>query len=237
MADPRILILDIETKPAIAYVWRAYDENVSPEQVIDGGGLLSFAAKWLGDKEVHFFSEWTHSRTEMIQAAHDLLTEADAVVTYNGDKFDLPKLHGEFLLNGFKAPPPVTSIDVLKTVKKLGFLMNRLAYIGPLTKAGGKVKHEGFELWSKVLNGDDKAREKMKKYNIQDVVLLESLYKKIKPFMKNHPHLGEGKQECGACGSKKTQSRGYRRTKYFLIQRIQCQDCGSWSEGTRKKVV
>lgn len=114
--------------------------------------------------------------------------------------------------------------------------MNRLAFVAPLLRVGGKMKHEGFSLWSKVLDGNEKAREKMKKYNIQDVKLLESLYNKIKPFIKNHPHLGTEKHECGACGSKKTQSRGYRRTKHFKIQRIQCTDCGSWSEGARTKV-
>lgn len=232
----KILILDIETKPAVAYVWRAYDENISPDQVIDGGGLLCFAAKWHGEKDIHFFSEWTNGRAEMVRAAYDLLNEADAVVTYNGDKFDLPKLRGEFILDGLNDTAPVTSIDVLKAVKKLGFLMNRLAYIGPLLRVGQKLKHEGFDLWAKVLQGDEKARDKMQKYNIQDVILLERLYRKVKPFIRNHPHLGDKKHECGACGSNKTQNRGFRRTKHFKIQRIQCQDCGSWSEGTRTKV-
>lgn len=228
--------MDIETRPAIAYVWRAYDENVSHDQVIDAGGMICFAGKFLGNPEVHFYSDWTHSRSEMVKAAHALLDEADAVVTYNGDKFDLPKLNGEFLLDGLAAPAPTTSIDVYKTVRKLGFFMNRLAFIGPLLRVGAKVKHEGFSLWSKVIAGDEKARERMKKYNIQDVVLLEKLYKKILPYIKNHPHLGKERHECGACGSSKVQSRGYRRTKYFKIQRLQCIACGSWQDGKREKV-
>lgn len=105
MTNSRILFLDIETKPAIAYVWRLYDENVGLEQLIEAGGVICFGAQWLGEKETIFFSEWEHGRDAMIQAAHALLTEADAVVTYNGDKFDLPKLLGEFVLLGL-APPP-----------------------------------------------------------------------------------------------------------------------------------
>lgn len=228
--------MDIETKPSIAYVWRAWDENISPDQVIDRGGLLCFAAKWLGSKETFFYCEWGHGRSAMLKAIHSLLNEADAVVTYNGDKFDLPKLMGEFVLEGLDPPAPVTSIDVIKTIKKFGLLMNRLAYVGPLLGVGGKLSHEGFSLWSKVLAGDEKAQLKMQKYNIKDIVILEKLYQRIKPYIKNHPHLGATKHECGACGSNKTQSRGYRRTKYFRIQRIQCQDCGSWSEGTRTKI-
>jgi hypothetical protein len=231
----KILILDIETRPAVAYVWKAWDENIGYEQVIEPGGMICFAAKWVGEKDIVFYSNWTHSHHEMVAAAHALLSEADAVVTYNGDKFDLPKLNGEFILDGLGPVPPVASIDVVKTVKKMGFLMNRLAFIGPLLRVGQKVKHEGFELWAKVLEGNDKARAKMQKYNEQDVVLLEKLYNKVRPFIKNHPQLRNG-ETCPACESTKTQKRGFRFTRFFRIQRNQCTDCGHWFETTRQKI-
>lgn len=233
---PKILVLDIETRPSVGYFWRAFDENIGYEQVIDNGGMICFAAKWVGEKEVYFYSDWTHTHNEMVGAAYDLLCEADAVVTFAGDRFDLPKLNGEFILEGFDAPPPPTSIDVLKTVKKFGFVINKLAYIGPLLQIGAKVKHEGFGLWKSVLDGDVKAQAKMRKYNIQDVVLTEKLYKKVRPFIRNHPNMNDQKPgACGACGSVHIQKRGVRRTKMFLVQRLQCQNCGSWFEGTRKK--
>lgn len=231
----KILILDIETRPAKAYVWRAYDENVGYEQVIEPGGMICFAAKWEGEKEVEFYSTWTHSQHEMIAAAHRLLSEADAVVTFNGDKFDLPKLQGEFILDGLGPTPPIASIDLIKTVRKFGFFMNRLAFIGPLLRVGAKVKHEGFQLWAKVMDGDPVAQAKMQKYNIQDVVLTEKLYKKVRPFIKNHPQLRAG-DTCPACTSDKTQKRGWRYTRFFRIQRNQCQSCAHWFETTRQKI-
>lgn len=234
--DKRLLYLDIEWAPAKAYVWKMWKENISPAQLIDEGGMLCFCASWEGEREFMFFSEWEDGREGMAKAALDLLNEADAVVTYNGDKYDLPKITGEILLAGLDPPPPVTSIDCLKAVKKFGFVMNRLAYIGPLLGVGSKVSHEGFDLWKKVLDGDERAQARMKKYCIQDVRMLKKLYQRIKGFIKTHPHMGTTKHECGACGSNNTQKRGYRRTKNFLIQRIQCNNCGSWSEGTRKKV-
>jgi hypothetical protein len=232
----KILVLDIETRPAVSYHWRTFKENIGYEQVIDPGGMISFAAKWVGEPEVFFYSDWTHSHSEMVRKAHELISVADAVVTYNGDKFDLPKLKGEFLLDGLPPPPPVTSIDVVKQVRKFGFIINRLAFIGPLLRVGAKVKHEGFELWVKVINGDASAQAKMEKYNKQDVVLLEKLYLKIRPYITNHPHLGSEKRECGACGSNKVQSRGFRRTKHFRIQRLHCQNCGAWQEGKREAI-
>lgn len=235
--DEKILLLDIEWKPATAYVWKMWDENISPDQLIDHGGMLCFCAKWSGSKDFLFFSEWEDGREGMAQAALDLLNEADAVVTYNGDRYDLPKILGEILLAGLTPPPPVTSIDVLKTVKKMGFVMNRLAYIGPLLSVGGKVKHEGFNLWKDVMNGKETAKAKMQRYCIQDVRLLEKLYQRVRPFIKNHPHMGATKTECGACGSNHVQSRGYRRTKHYRIQRVQCQTCGSWHDGSRSKIA
>ena len=191
--------------------------------------------KWLGEKETFLFSDWEHGHRKMLEETHKMLTEAEAVVTYNGDKYDLRKLDGEFMLHGLPPVPPPTSIDCLKAVRKFGFFMNRLAFIGPFLGIGKKLEHEGMSLWVKVNEGDDKARKKMAKYCIQDVILLEKLYKKIRPYIRNHPRTKKTTgHSCGACGSKKLQSRGYRYTKMFKIQRIQCQSCGSWSDGKRE---
>lgn len=236
--DQKILLLDIETKPAQAYIWRAYGEqNVSPDQVIDGGGVICVGAKWLGDKVTYLYSDWEHGHQGMLEAIHAMMSFADAVVTYNGDRFDLPKLQGEFLLAGLAPTPPVTSIDCIKAVRKFGFFMNKLAYIGPMLNLGAKQETGGFTLWTKVMSGDPKAQHKMAKYCVQDVVLLEKLYLRIRPFIRNHPHMGKvGAHECGACGSHHVQSRGTRRTRAYKIQRLQCQACGSWQDGIRKKV-
>jgi hypothetical protein len=232
----RILSLDIETRPALVYTFQAYDVNIGPDQVVDAGGILCWSAKWVGEKGVYFASEWTHSKVEMLDALGELLARADAVISYNGNRFDLPKIQGEFALAGLKPPAPVTSIDVLKAVKKLGFMINKLAFIGPLLNVGNKIKHEGFLLWRSVLEGDPRAQKRMELYNKQDVLLLEKLYLRIKPFIQDHPHLGDERGACGSCGSDHLQQRGWRRTKFFKTQRFQCQSCGSWSTGQRVKV-
>lgn len=233
-----MLILDIETSPAIAYVWRLFDETISLDQLIAPGGTLCFSAKWLDERKMHFHSEWGDGREGMVKAAHRLISEADAIVTYNGDRFDLPKLQGEFLLASLPPPPPVTSIDVYKAVKKLGLQSNKLAFVGPLLTGEGKLKHEGWALWTAVMNGCPKAQRKMQRYCSQDVKLLESVYQKVLPYIPNHPHLGmTAGVACGACGSRNTQSRGVRRTKSSQIQRIQCSDCGSWQSGKQTRIA
>ena len=233
--DRKILVIDIEWAPALAYVWRMWDENISPDQLIDHGGMLCFCAHWVGSREFMFYSQWEHGREGMAQAALELLTEADAVVTYNGDKYDLPKILGEIMLAGLIPPPKPASIDLLKTIKKFGLNMNRMAYIAPLLGLGGKIKHEGFNLWKDVLNGCPKAQKKMTKYCIKDVKPTVKMYRKLLPFIQNHPKLRTG-DACPNCESTKTQKRGYRFTRYFRIQRNQCSNCGTWFESTRSKI-
>lgn len=233
----KILALDIETSPTLAYVWKFFRENISLDQVKEPGDILCVGAQWVGTNKKFFLSTWGNGRQDMLEGIHELISQADAILTYNGDSFDLKKLNGAFLVAGLKPVPPITSIDLYKTVKKMGFVSGKLAFVGPLLGLGGKTSHEGFMMWRKVLDGDEKARRKMEKYCQQDVTLLCKLYDKMKGHIKSHPHLGEDKHECGACGSNHVQSRGYRRTKTFKIQRIQCQNCGSWADGKRTKIV
>lgn len=237
LPDQNVLLLDIEWKPTKAYVWQPWKENITPEKIIEHGGLLCVGAKFLDDKDVKLFSEWEHGHAGMLEGIHEMMSIADVIITYNGDKYDIPKLLGEFVLNDLPPPPPCTSIDCLKAVKKFGFFMNRLAFVGPLLDLGGKMEHEGMALWTKVIDGDESAQKRMAKYCQQDVKLLEKLYLRIRPYIRNHPHLGRtGHEACPACGGHQSQSRGTRRTRAYKVQRLQCQDCGHWYDGKRTKI-
>ena len=223
----------------MSYHWRMFKENIGVDQVIEPGGTICFGARWVGEKEVIFHSDWKDGHDGMIRAAHALLSEADAVVTFNGDRFDIPKLTGEFLLAGLPPPPSITSIDLIKTIKyRFGFDSNRLAFVGPLLDVGKKMKHEGFDLWVKVMNGDVKAQAKMEKYCNQDVKVTEALYKRIRSYITTHPALRAiGSTACTKCGNKTTQRRGYRYTACYRIQRLQCTNCHGWSSGKKEKVA
>ena len=233
------MILDIETRPFAVYAWQLWDiKHVSDDQIIERGETICVGAKWLGEKATTMFSTWEHGKQAMIEGIHGMMSEASAIITYNGNKFDLPVLKGEFVLAGLKPTAPVPSIDVYQTVKGFKLGKHGLGYVGPLLNLGSKVKHEGFALWRSVMNNDPKAQARMEKYCKQDVVLLEKLYKRILPYIKNHPHLG-GQQlgACPSCGSMHVQKRGPYRTRTTQAVRLQCQDCGAWHLGARSKVV
>lgn len=238
MADqPRILVLDIETSLMLVYTFGIRDQYLDYKAIADdrGGKLIHCVGlKWIG-KKPFVLSEWEHGYEGMLRGVHDALSEADAVVTYNGARFDLPKLQGQFQLAGMDPPPPPTSIDLFQAARKLGHVCNKLDYLAPMLGLGSKVKHAGMEMWIDVFNGCPKAQKKMATYCKGDVRLTEDVYKKLRAYIPRHPHLGLTKSdECGACGSHRLQSRGVRRTKASIIHRKQCQACGSWQDGRRE---
>lgn len=236
--NPKILFLDIETKPALIYSFGIRDQHINHGQIAKDGGTICVGMKWSGERKVTVLSEWEHGYQTMLDGVHAAISECDAVCTYNGARFDMPKLMGNFLVAGMKPPPPPTQIDIYLAVRKMGFICNKLAYVAPLLGLGDKLKHEGLPMWIRVMQGDEAAQRKMARYCAQDVRLLEQVYERVRPFVFNHPHMGTtAALQCPSCGSNRTQSRGIRRTKASFITRCQCQGCGGWFDGGRRKAA
>lgn len=234
--DPKILFLDIETKPAVVATFGIRDQHIGHKQILKDGGVICVGMKWLKEKKAQVYSDWEHGHKEMLQIVHDALSECDAVATYNGASFDLPKLQGEFLLHGLPPAPQLTQIDIYRSVRKLGLISNKLDYVAQILGLGSKVKHEGLDLWLKVMEGDEAAQKRMAKYCAGDVMLTEKVYNHVRAFIHQHPHMGTTRPlDCGACGSTRTQARGVYRTKTSYRQRYHCQACGSWSLGSPKR--
>jgi len=232
----KILLLDIETAPNIVHVWGLWQQNVAINQIIASGYVMCWAAKWYGNGEIMFDSVNRSRPKKMLQRIHQLIGEADVVVHYNGKSFDMPTLNKEFLTYGMLPPPPYKQIDLCVTAKReFRFPSNRLEYIARQLKIGEKIKHQGHELWIACMNGDEKAWAEMESYNKGDVTLLEGLYEKMRPWIRNHPNAGvfdeSGVAVCPSCGSGRLIKRGAYRTQINKYTRYYCKDCGSWSRG------
>ena len=238
MNEPKILILDIETSPHLAYTWGLWNQNVSINQLVKPSEVLCWAAKWLGKKQTMFASVHHDTQEEMVKKIHTLINEADAVITYNGKKFDMPQLNKEFLNQGLHAPRPYKDIDLLLTCRrKFKLASNKLDYVAQYLGVGKKTPHMGMPLWTECMAGDEKAWKTMKKYNIQDVNLTEEVYNKllgwiVTPFNYN-TFASDDDIVCPNCGGKHLQKRGTMKTTTRSYQRYQCQDCGSWSKGNK----
>lgn len=230
--------MDIETAPNIAHVWGLWQQNVGLPQLIDSSYVMCFAAKWLGDEKITFSSVEKTNPKRMLLKIWDLLEEADAVVHYNGTKFDIPTLNKEFLLYDLTPPAPYKQIDLLRVARsQFRFPSNKLDYVANALGLGKKTKHIGHELWVQCMANNPEAWKMMEEYNIQDVILLEKVYGKLQPWIKNHPNQNlftNGEHVCPNCGGKHLHKRGTSYTIAGQYQRYKCTDCGAWSRDTKK---
>lgn len=244
----KTLVIDIETAPNLAHVWSLWKADVGLNQLIVPGYILCFAAKWVGRRDITF-ERVTHSPTTgkptpssqraMLERAHELLSDADAVVHYNGASFDVPKLNAGFLQHGFAPPAPYAQIDLYRALKKrTSFSSHKLAHIAPQLGIGGKVKHEGHKLWKDCMDDDASAWRRMQSYNEGDVRLTERLYKRVLPWIPQHPNraifVDDEAPRCPHCASTRLQRRGVARTHAQVYPRYQCAACGAWSRGKGK---
>ena len=233
----KTLLYDIETAPNISAIWGKYEQNAIWNE--RDWYILSFAYKWLGKKKTYvvslpMFSSYKKSKEDdfmVLKTLHELMSEADVVIAHNGNKFDNKKVNARFLFHNMAPPTPYKSVDTLIEARRyFKFNSNKLNDLGEYLKVGNKVETGGYQLWKKCMLGDKKSWKLMEKYNKQDVVLLEKVYLKLRPWMTNHPNINnyDAIECCPNCGSRDFVKQGFRFTKTQKYQQYQCKVCGSW---------
>lgn len=234
----KILGLDIETAPAIAYIWSPKTRYVTSDKIISHGYTLCWAAKWLDGEYIKFRSIHHHTHEDMVMKMWELLDEADAVLHYNGSNFDIPRLNSDFIKMGLAPPSPYKEIDLLKTFrKKTGLMYKSLDEVAKFLGMGGKVSHKGMALWTGCMAGNEADWRVMKKYNIHDVNLMIDVYSRVLPWIGGHPNVaiyepdGQEGPHCPYCGSANVKANGIERTQVLSYQRYRCTDCGANMKG------
>jgi hypothetical protein len=245
----KILLLDCETAPAKVYTWGLYDQNIGINQIVDDGYVLCWCAKWLGEKEVmsdaliNHTETFTKNRRDDSQIAKSiwcLLGEADIVVTHNGNDFDLKWMNTIFVKNGLKPQTGYKSVDTfIEVKKKFRFISNKLDFICRKLELGQKISTGGFELWEECMRGVKSSWAKMVRYCKHDVLLLEKLYRTIRPFI-THPNMTlyqDGELACPNCAKKNFIKRGFHYSGTAKFQRFVCNVCGRYFTDTTKKIT
>jgi len=233
---PKVLLFDIETAPNLAYVWGKYEQDVIAFK--EEWHLLSFAYKWLGESEIHCVTmQGQKTDRQLAQKLRDLFDKADVVIAHNGDAFDIKKARARFAFHGLKPPSTFATVDTLKITRKY-FNLNscKLNDLGLYFKLGEKVKHTGFDLWLGCLQNRADSWRLLEKYNKQDVVLLEKVYKKLLPWMERHPNMAllSDRKGCPKCGSVKVVKDGVRANSMALQQQWKCRSCKGYFLTRRK---
>ncbi len=170
---------------------RIWETNIV--EVIEQSFMLSFSYKVLGEKAIYTyalpdfprFRHDKHDDSQLVEKLAEILDTADLVVHHNGDRFDVPTANTRLLFHGFNPPAPFKTIDTCKQARRaLKLPSNKLDDIGEYFGLGRKLAHTGKHLWLACMNGDRKAFKEMKRYNKQDVALLEKVYLKMLPYIK-----------------------------------------------------
>lgn len=233
----KILLLDIETSPNRAYFWGGtWKVNIDPDWIDADGHVLCWSAKWLDSEDMIFQRLKNKNHKMLLAPIHELLNQAHAVIHYNGTKFDIPTLNKSFLTHGFTPPSPYKQIDLLLTMREgFRFPSNKLDYICQSLDLGGKLRHQGAQLWMDCMEDDAEAWKTMEAYNRRDVELLEKLYRKLMPWIRRHPNRAafSGMQVCVYCGSFDIQRDRTYTAQQLTYERYKCGDCGGWFRGTR----
>jgi hypothetical protein len=113
----------------------------------------------------------------------------------------------------------------------------KLDFVADWLGIGRKLRTGGFDLWSDVLAGCPKARNKMRRYNIRDVRLTEQVFERLtaKGWVLGLPNASIEDPDCctnPTCRSENIIRRGFAFTKTRKYARFQCKDCGTWMQGT-----
>jgi predicted RNA-binding Zn-ribbon protein involved in translation (DUF1610 family) len=112
------------------------------------------------------------------------------------------------------------------------FSSNKQDYLTKQLGLTRKVEHEGWGMWIKCWNGEQEALDNMLFYNKGDIMGLEELYMRVRPYIKSHPNMnlfveGDG-NACPNCGSTKI---GWMDKFYVTsvnkYSTFRCNDCGA----------
>lgn len=244
MSDPRIIAFDLETLPNLPEALKQWT-NLSnyPGQTLKASISTIICVGWkvVGSKQVNCINAWDYPEwkkdvnddKKVCLAIYDILKDADCVLTHNGRRFDWKFLQTRLLYHGIQHLPKIHHVDTCAEAKKnLMVFNNRLNTIAKFLTDKEKMDHEGWELWVKVHGRDAKAMKTMEKYCKQDVLVLEEVFKKLRPVigsLPNHNLFNPMKSKsCPGCGSTRLTKRGKYRSLTREYNRYVCLDCRHW---------
>lgn len=231
----KILLFDTETAPLAGWLFSRWDQNLGLDQTIHEWFMICWSAKWLGENKV--MSDCLTSKEAIEQddsrimfSLWKLIDEADIIVAHNLNGADEKWMNTRFILNGLMPPSPYMKVDTLQVAKnRFGFSSNKLDNLATQFGIENKLKTD-FNLWKGCLMGDEDCLDKMVKYNCKDTEILEQVYLRLLPWIKNHPPINviEEDDVCPNCGG---HHYNKIRDRYFITnankyELYRCEDCG-----------
>jgi hypothetical protein len=231
---PKILCFDLELAPLILQGWGLYDQNFGLNQIQQDWFILSFAAKFLDEDEIHYFDQRNtnpiSNDLELVEKLYKLVDQSDVVLGHNLLKFDLRKLNSRFIYHKMMPLPPKQTIDTLKIARKhFSFTSNKLEYLAKFLDCQEKSRHHSFsghDLWSQCLSGSQEAFKEMEAYNKQDIITTIEVYNRLASFDPTINFQAYQQKRVCTCGSTEFHKNGLKYLKSGIYQIHRCFKCG-----------
>jgi len=246
---PKVIALDIETAPCIAYVWRTGKQVLTIDHIQQESTLISFSwSEWVYSKvkKAEYLSTFEQANQrddrQLVTALWEILKDATHVVAHNGARFDWPMINGAFYRCGLKPLPKPKILDTMLMARQIGGQTSyKLAWLTKDQQRSKRshAKFPGLQLWIEWLNRNPAAEREMRLYNNMDVEAMCELLNRVLPWARGPQFAGlvpqsEGREEevhhCPRCGSVNVVPRGFTTTVAGRYQRYRCSDCGGWSQ-------
>ena len=253
MAEPKILIFDLETIPDLKEVMRVFPGlSDYPGRTLKASmnSVICFGYQVFGEHEdPKCMSAWDYPAwdndinddRDLVMEAREIIASADAVVTHNGKRFDWKFFQTRLMKWGLPPLHKINHIDTCVLARQhLHLFNNKLDTLGQFLVDDKKMDHEGWNLWVRVLNKDRDALRKMVEYCKQDVRLLGKVFKKMRPFITNMPNYNIEREIeqvlCPVCGSTRVKKDGVRYVISGRVQKYFCNDCYSHSSAGKRNI-
>jgi hypothetical protein len=246
MAKPRILLWDVENSHNLGLFFDLRNNDFIPHQnIVTERHFFCISYKWLGERKIHTisilddpqrFKKDKHDDFYVISEFRKVIEQADAQVFHHGDRFDEPMFNARLAFYNLPPLPKIINIDTKKIASKyFRFNSNRLDYLARFLGYKGKMANPQ-DLWIRCWEGHVASLKHMAKYNRQDIDILEYVYKRLSPFVKNTKlnmnMWSGGTPVCpsATCGGENLRRGGVNKTRTNTYQRFQCLDCGTWCD-------
>lgn len=235
----KLLFFDVEMALQVGYFYDQWNTNIPAHKIKHHGFMISAAWSWYGRNKIDAVSVLDDPKRfkknhrddfHVIKKLSEVVNEADAIVAFNGDNFDMKELNTGLIKHSLEPLKHVVQIDPYKIAKKHfrfkgGNSLRNLCEFLDVKAEKGKVDDD---VWIAAAEGDPAAIKKVLKYNKGDIPTLKQVYEKIKPFTPaklNLNHFVEA-DVCPSCASPDfiRYGRFYRMSGFK--QQFRCNDCG-----------
>jgi DNA polymerase elongation subunit (family B) len=182
----KVLFFDLEVSPNLVFSWGiGHKVSLNHENIVDERKIICVSWKFEGSNKVSSLEWKPNDDKDLVTKFAEIFNSADIVIGQNSDNFDIKWLRTRCLVHNVPLKVKVNSIDTLKMARQgFRFNTNRLDYMSKFIGNEGK-KETSFGLWKDiVLYNDKKAMKTMVNYCENDIIILEQVYNKLKPYCK-----------------------------------------------------